>query len=88
MVGIGLAFYTLPKRSVTGLGSHKKYKQDLDARRKITTITKRSFSNNNNNCLYLVTEQSVTSLIIKRVISPAVKRGAFYLCTIQRTDGL
>jgi hypothetical protein len=46
--GTGLAFITLPKRSVTVVGNRKiRYIQDLDARRKIIIIINRDPYNNN-----------------------------------------
>jgi hypothetical protein len=66
MVGTGIAFNTLPKRSVTALGNNKTdTEQDLDARRLIIIKIIRSrpiiiIS------LYPVTEHAVTSLIKKR----------------------
>jgi hypothetical protein len=69
----------VPKRSVAAVGNKNGQIQDLDARRKITTKTRRSKSNNNNYFLSPVTEFAVTSFDKKENLAPPLApRGFFF----------
>jgi len=76
-VGTTFAFNTMPKRSVTALDNENGQEQDLDARRKITTKTRRSESNNNKNALSPVTVFAVTSFDKKEHLAPPLTPRGF-----------
>ena len=83
-LGTGLALYVLPKRSVTALGRVYRVLQDLDARRKITTKTRRSRSNNNNYSLSPVTLFAVTSFDKKEILAPPLTPRGFFFGGLNR----
>ena len=83
-VGTGIAFNILPKRSVTAVGNINGQIQDLDARRKITTKTRRSRSNNNNHSLSPVTQFAVTSFDKKENLAPPLTPRGFFFGRMKR----
>ena len=88
-VGTGLAFITLPKRSVTALGITNGYLQDLDARRTITTKTTRSRSITIKTPLYPVTEFAIASFDNKKEnLAPPLTPRGFLLADRRHTPAL